>query len=114
LFGVSSTALSGPLAAAIQTVTPDNSRATAFAVLYLVSNLVGIGVGPLVVGVTSDLLAVSAGEGALHLALIAMTPGFILAAVMAWGASRVIAKDIPNTADGDVAPALHAPASPPA
>lgn len=54
----------GPAYAAVQGLVPANSRATATAVMLFVSNLVGLGLGPLAVGLLSDAFAGAGGMGA--------------------------------------------------
>lgn len=79
----------GPLLAVTQSVIPPKMRAFANAVMGLVFNLIGLGLGPLVTGMLSDLLASEFGFGdeslryALILALIPACAGsavFIYAA----------------------------------
>ncbi len=48
-------AVNGPLFAVIQSLVPERMRATSIAFIYLVANLIGLGLGPLAVGVISDL-----------------------------------------------------------
>lgn len=48
----------GPTYGALQNMVPPHARATALALLSLVVNLIGLGLGPLAVGALSDLLAV--------------------------------------------------------
>lgn len=71
----------GPLLAVTQSVIPPKMRAFSNAVMGLVFNLVGLGLGPLVTGMLSDLLASQFGLGdqslryALTLALIPACAG---------------------------------------
>ncbi len=64
-----------PLVATAQSLVPATLRAFTSAVLVLAVNIVGLGLGPLVTGALSDLLAVRYGMGsnALRYALIAST-----------------------------------------
>jgi MFS family permease len=67
----------GPSFALIQHLAPLRLRALWAAITLLVINLVGLGLGPLLVGKLSDLLAPVAGEESLRYALlivVAMTP----------------------------------------
>jgi MFS family permease len=63
----------GPLTAAIQAQAAPRARATAGAVMLLVSCVIGMGGGPLVVGVLSDLLAARTGEESLRYSLMIFT-----------------------------------------
>jgi len=47
----------GPVYAAVQNLFPAHVRATAVAVMFFIINLVGLGLGPLVVGALSDVFA---------------------------------------------------------
>lgn len=78
----------GPVVAAIQTLVPERMRATAFAILYLFVNLIGIGLGPLAVGLVSDA------SGSLQIALLVFSPGYLWAAWHLWKGSLSIASDL--------------------
>ena len=84
----------GPLFATVQTLVQPRMRAIALATLYLVGNLVGLGLGPLTVGVLSDYLRPSVGEESLRYALLALSPGYLWAAWHSWRASKTIAVDL--------------------
>lgn len=84
--------INAPLFATIQTVVPGRSRGTAVAVLYLSSNLLGAGLGPLVVGYFSDNLTATWGADALRITLLGLSPGFAWAAFHIWHAGRLMAK----------------------
>ena len=66
-----------PALAVVQNVAPVNARTTAAAVLLLVLNLIGLGGGPLFVGVISDLLKPSVGIDSLKYGLLALVPVLI-------------------------------------
>ena len=71
----------GPTLALVQDFVDPRARAFLAAVLLLMVNLVGAGIGPLAVGVLSDVfLASTAASKSLRYALLAM-PG-----VLAWSA----------------------------
>ena len=61
----------GPSFAMIQSLTPLRSRALASAVMLLVLNLFGLGFGPQLIGLTSDLIGGLYGMESLRYALIA-------------------------------------------
>lgn len=90
-----------PVLSVIQTVVPSTMRATALASLYLVSNLVGMGIGPFLVGALSDLLQPALGDGSLRYALLAMCPCYMLAAFYVWRASRMVMDDVARASEGD-------------
>ena len=84
----------GPLYGIIQTLIPDRMRATAIAVLYFISNLVGMGFGPLSTGVLSDALRPLAGTESLRYALLLLCPGYFWAAWHMWRARRTVVADL--------------------
>jgi MFS family permease len=59
----------GATLAMVQTLSPINMRAVSSAIMMLFVNLIGMGLGPLLVGVLSDLLTHRYGEDALGVAL---------------------------------------------
>ncbi len=108
----------GPVLGTIQTLVPAHMRAVALAFLYLFANLVGMGFGPLGVGVVSDALHPLAGNEALRYALLLFAPGYLWAAWHAMRASRTVMRDLaaapemPPAAAINVAPnAATSPAS---
>jgi predicted MFS family arabinose efflux permease len=66
-------AMIGPVLAITQTLAKVRMRALAAAVVALVVNLIGAGLGPFTVGVSSDLLAPSFGPSAIRYALLVPT-----------------------------------------
>lgn len=88
------TTTSGPMFATIQTLVPINMRATAIAIIFLLSNLIGAGLGPLAVGALSDALRPLAGEDSLRYALLAMCPGYLWCGWHLWRASRTVEADL--------------------
>lgn len=87
-------AIVGPLHATIQTLVPETMRAMAFALVYLFANLIGMGLGPLAVGVLSDAFQAWAQEESIRYALLILTPGFFWVAWYAWRASQTVAGDL--------------------
>ena len=59
----------GPSIAVVHSLVPASMRALSSAILFLVLNLIGLGFGPLVVGMISDLLAPSLGAESLRWAM---------------------------------------------
>ncbi|WP_313807846.1 MFS transporter [Sphingobium sp.] len=60
----------GPVWSAVQEVAPAEGRATAAALAMMVSSFLGLGLGPLLIGIASDLLVAQNGQGSLRQALI--------------------------------------------
>lgn len=93
--GISGASLAtAPLFAMIQTLVPDRMRATALATLYMFANLIGMGLGPLIVGGVSDALRPAFGEESLRYALLAISPAYAWAAWHVWCAQKSVTADL--------------------
>jgi len=87
----------GPVYATTQGLVPANMRATAAAVLLFIINLIGLGLGPLLVGLLSDTLAVRGGLGSgegIRWALIAASLVGLLSSALFFAARRSIGRDL--------------------
>lgn len=84
----------GPLNATIQTLVPEHMRAVAVALVYLIANFVGMGLGPLAAGALSDAFLSWAGEESLRYALLLLAPGYFWCAWHAWRASKTVVHDL--------------------
>lgn len=72
----------GPVTTAVQHLVPRPMRATASASFLLINNLVGLGIGPLLIGRLSDALKHSYGAEALRYAAVGCTAFYVLAALL--------------------------------
>lgn len=72
----------GPVITAVQHLVPRSMRATASASFLLINNLIGLGVGPPLIGRLSDGLKHSYGADSLRYAAVACTSFYILAALL--------------------------------
>ena len=86
--------MSAPFFSAIQSLVEPRMRAMAMACVFLVSHLLGMGLGPLVVGFASDVLEPNYGQESLRNALLFLSPGFIWGAFHYWKAAKTIEQDI--------------------
>jgi predicted MFS family arabinose efflux permease len=87
----------GPLFASVHGVVPVNARATASAVVLMATNLIGLTLGPVIVGVGSDLLNYKFGmesAEALRLSLVFVAVFIVVAAGMFWKASTHFENDV--------------------
>ena len=85
----------GPGLAAAQTLTSPSMRATVAAIIGFFNNLIGIGLGPLFIGMISDSLAPSLGEGeALRIALACGGGVFLVAAALFAAAGFTLKRDL--------------------
>jgi len=94
-------AANGPLFAIIQTLVPERMRALSIASIYLFSNLIGAGLGPLAAGVLSDILHPLVGEESLRYALLALCPGYLWSGWYLWRASRTVMRDLESAREPD-------------
>jgi MFS transporter, Spinster family, sphingosine-1-phosphate transporter len=97
LAGVGGAAANGPLFATIQTLVPDRMRAMSIAILNLLANLVGMGLGPLATGALSDALRPLFGQDSLRYALVVLCPGYFWSAWYIWRASKTVTRDLEST-----------------
>ena len=83
----------GPIITAIQHLVPPNMRSLASAAFLFITNLVGLGLGSLLIGLASDLLAARFGNASLRYAILGGTGFYVLAAMLFGLASRRLARD---------------------
>jgi predicted MFS family arabinose efflux permease len=84
----------GPCIATCHNLVSPGMRAMASAILYFVLNLIGLGLGPLTVGILSDLFAEPFGENNLRYAMAtALTIGFV-GIYFLWMGSRSLNRDL--------------------
>jgi MFS family permease len=91
----------GPTFAITQALVPPHMRAQAAAVMLLILNLVGMGLGPQLVGVLSDLLAPRFGDESIRWALLGTVAlGALWATVHYVLAGRTLREDLARSAAG--------------
>jgi len=83
-----------PLFSVIQTLVPSNMRALSIALVLLVSNLVGVGFGPLAVGALSEAMRHWAGNESLRYAILTLTPGCLITGWFLWRAGKTVTRDV--------------------
>ena len=86
----------GPSFAAVQGLVQPHTRATASAVLLFVINLLGLGLGPLAVGIVSDIFSVSLGMGAaegVRWSLVVFVSLGFVATFVFWAARKSIREE---------------------
>lgn len=101
------TSIFGPIFAMIQGIVAPDMRAMSVAILLLFANLVGMGLGPIAVGVMSDLLKPVFGDDALRFALLMWTPGYLWAIFHLMRAEKYVQAEVAisrlNDSCGDLA-----------
>lgn len=80
--------------ALLQRMTPADARARAAAMQSITATLLGLGLGPLIVGVVSDSMASSVGAESLRWGLAALLIPQALAAFHLWRCARTVREDV--------------------
>ena len=78
----------GPTYAAVQTLTPEHLRSQASSLLLLLLNLIGLGLGPLFVGMMSDQLDSAFGAHAIRYAMVMSLVTVIVGSGLFWRAGE--------------------------
>jgi MFS family permease len=87
------TAYVAPALALVQNLTPPRSRASAAAVLMLMFNMIGLGLGPLFIGIVSDLLKPAYADESLRWALLTILPFAAAAGIAQFAMTRHLESD---------------------
>ena len=82
----------GPSLAMVQTLSPVHMRAVSSAIMMLALNLIGLGLGPLLVGVLSDILSPYYGSASLSIALAYFGLFAFWGSLHCWLCGRALAK----------------------
>lgn len=85
----------GPTFAVIQTLAPLKMRAVWAAITLLIINLIGLGLGPTMVGVLSDQFAPHYGDESLRYALLVIAGITPFAILCYWRAAVLLKRDFP-------------------
>jgi predicted MFS family arabinose efflux permease len=83
----------GPVTTAVQHLVPRPMRATASASFLLINNLIGLGIGPYLIGAVSDALKATYGVESLRYAAVGCTAFYLLAALLMLFAVRRLRGD---------------------
>jgi MFS family permease len=84
----------GPGYATAQALTPARMRGTSAAIMFMLSNLIGAGAGPVVVGALSDRLTSDVGSDGLRWAMLVVNLVNLWAAVHFFLASRTLKEEL--------------------
>lgn len=88
-----------PAVALVQEEVKPQERVLAGALLLLVMNLIGLGLGPTYLGAVSDLLRDSHPNNSLQIAFYTLVPFYVLAVVMFLGLARKLKREASSTGD---------------
>lgn len=83
----------GPTISAIQHLVPPSMRAVASAIFLFVNNLIGLGLGTLIIGALSDAFSARFDQDSLRYAILAGTGFYVLSAVLFALSARRLARD---------------------
>lgn len=89
--------LNGPTYALSQTLVKLRMRGTSMSVLVVLLNLIGVGVGPTLAGLLSDVFAARFGADSVRWAMVCVLTANLPAVVLFWRAGRTIRDDIERT-----------------
>jgi predicted MFS family arabinose efflux permease len=84
----------GPTFALLQRLVADDTRATTLAVVMLLANFIGMGIGPQMVGTLSDVLAPALGVDSLRYAMLIMSFTALWAAYHFWQVGNKVESDL--------------------
>jgi MFS family permease len=84
----------GPTFTLLQRLVVDEARATSLAVVMLFVNLIGMGIGPLMVGMLSDLLTPFVAHESLRYAMLIVSLLALWSACHFWRAGRTVKEDL--------------------
>ena len=88
----------GPTFAVMQQLVVAEMRATTLAVVMLLANLLGMGIGPQIVGMLSDLFVPAFGNDSLRFAMLIMSLAALWAAYHFWRAAQTVEEDLLSVA----------------
>ena len=86
----------GPLVSSLQHIVGPNMRATTSAIALFINNLVGIGLGNLLIGILSDFLSAQFAEEALRYSIASGVIFYLVAAILFLFAARNLESDWQN------------------
>jgi hypothetical protein len=98
----------GPSCAVTQALAPPRMRATAASILIFVKTMIGLGLGPLMIGRFSDLLSSTSGAHSLRHAMMLLALFGVWSAVHFMLGARPLRADLDATAAFAAAPQLRA------
>lgn len=104
LSGMLGTMFFGPSFATTQALAPERLRTVAASVLIFVKTMIGLGLGPLIIGAISDALAPAAGRHSLRYALLTAAVFNLWSFVHFVLAARTLRSDIAATQRGEESP----------
>jgi len=83
-----------PSIAIVHSIVPNNMRAFSSAILFFVLNFIGLGLGPIFVGIVSDLLVADFGNLSLRWALLSTLFAGVISVICFFRAAKYVNEDI--------------------
>jgi predicted MFS family arabinose efflux permease len=87
-----------PFYSAVQGIMPPAARAVASAAILFVQNLVGLGLGPVVLGFVSDRLKPEYGDDSVRYVLIVASLAAVAAGALLWSTRRMLPQELSRNA----------------
>lgn len=84
----------GPTFALVQGLVPVHMRSVAASINLFIGNLIGLGLGPLTVGILSDLYATTTGAASLRYAILTVSLLWIVAAVLFYLSGKTLQAEL--------------------
>jgi predicted MFS family arabinose efflux permease len=103
VWAVLTNSIYGPAVGLSQTLAPPRMRGASASIFYLCSNLIGVGSGPLLVGLLSDRLRPAFGADSLRYALLCLSALYLWAALHFLLAGRSLRADLARIDRGEAA-----------
>ena len=95
--------VAGPYYGVVQNLAPVNLRAFAIALFAFFTVVLGLGLGPFLTGILSDILAKTLGEAnGLRWSLTALAPIWVIAAIMTLLGRKALVEDLRRAADSNI------------
>ena len=91
----------GPCIAVAHALVAPGMRALTSAILFFVLNMIGLGLGPFLTGLVSDLLVPAYGDQALRYSMLGTTQFYLLAIAMFALAAKHLPTDLRKAQHGD-------------
>ena len=101
LIGFLTSGLLGPIWAIMQSVTKIRMRSTAAALFQLMTNLIGMGVGPALIGYLNDRFAPRYGDISIRYSMLVLAAAALISGIALLAASLFVSRDAARTAGAD-------------
>jgi MFS family permease len=101
LIGFLTNGLLGPIWAIMQSVSKIRMRSTAAALFQLMTNLIGMGIGPALIGYLNDMFAPRYGDISIRYSMLLLAAAALISGIALLSASFFVSRDVVRTAGSD-------------